>query len=77
MRVTVIGFGAMRQYLPHEGGRGELEVADESSIADVVDALGAPRRLAFSVLIDGVQASLDQKVHEGAEVTVMPPFAGG
>jgi molybdopterin converting factor small subunit len=77
MKVTVIGFGAMRQYLPEDTGRAELEVADESAVADVVDALGAPRRLAFSVLIDGVQASLDQRVHEGAEVTVMPPFAGG
>jgi molybdopterin converting factor small subunit len=77
MKVTVLGFGAVRQYLAEGSGRTEIEVTDGSCVGDVVDALGVPRRLAFSVLIDGVQASLDQEIHGDAEVTVMPPFAGG
>jgi molybdopterin converting factor small subunit len=67
----------MREYLPEGSGRTKVEVPDGSCVGDVVDVLGAPRRLAFSVLIDGVQASLDQEVYDAAEVTVMPPFAGG
>ena len=77
MKITVVAFGAMRQYMPDGSGRSELEVAPGSCVGDVVDALGAPRRIVFSVLVDGVQASLEQEVDESAEVTLMPPFAGG
>jgi molybdopterin converting factor small subunit len=77
VKVTIAAFGAMRQYLPDGGGRAQLEVPDGSSVSEVVDALGAPRRLVFAVLIDGLQSDIGHEVHEGAEVTLMPPFAGG
>ena len=79
MTVTIICFGAMRDYLPPEaeGNRAEVTVAGGSSVGEVVDALGAPRTLIFSILVDGVQASLDAEVPAGAEITLMPPFAGG
>jgi molybdopterin converting factor small subunit len=69
----------MRSYLPAgaSGNRAEVEVAAESRVGDLVDGLGAPRRLVFALLIDGRQASLEDALHEGAEVTLMPPFAGG
>jgi molybdopterin converting factor small subunit len=75
----VVCFGAMRAYLPAEtpGNRAEVEVDPGSRVADLVDALGAPRRLVFALLIDGRQAALEDSLHEGAEVTLMPPFAGG
>jgi molybdopterin converting factor small subunit len=79
MRVSVICFGSMREHLPATatGNQAEVEVEDAATVGDVVDRLGAPRRLAFSVLVDGVQASLDSPVPEGAEITLMPPFSGG
>jgi molybdopterin converting factor small subunit len=79
MKVSVICFGSMREHLPATatGNRSELEVEDAATVGDVVDRLGAPRRLVFSVLVDGVQASLDHRVPEGAEITLMPPFSGG
>jgi molybdopterin converting factor small subunit len=78
VRVTVVCFGAMREYLPAgSNNRAEIEVADESSAGDVIDALGAPRKLVFSLLVDGQQADLDRKLEEGSEVTLMPPFTGG
>jgi molybdopterin synthase sulfur carrier subunit len=79
MTVTIVCFGAMRDYLPSgsSGNRAELTVAEGLSVGEVVDALGAPRSLVFSILVDGVQATLDDEVAPGAEVTLMPPFAGG
>jgi molybdopterin converting factor small subunit len=79
MVVSVICFGAMRDFLP-PGGRGnraEVEIGDRATVGDLVDALGAPRRLVFSVLVDGVQARLDTQLSDGGDVTLMPPFAGG
>ena len=79
MTVTIVCFGAMRDYLPQSasGNRAEVPAEDGSTVGDVIDALGAPRALAFSVLVDGVQATLEDRVPSGAEITLMPPFAGG
>jgi molybdopterin converting factor small subunit len=69
----------MRAYLPAatSGNRAEVDVPGGSSVGDLVDTLGAPRRLVFALLLDGRQATLEDALHEGAEVTLMPPFAGG
>jgi molybdopterin converting factor small subunit len=77
--VSVICFGAMREYLPStaESNRAQVDVPSGASVGDVVDTLGAPRALVFSVLVDGVHADLDHVLHDGAEITLMPPFAGG
>jgi molybdopterin converting factor small subunit len=77
VRVTVAAFGAMRQYVADGSGRAQVDVPEGSRAGDVVTAIGAPHRLVFAVLVDGLQADLEQEVHEGAEVTLMPPFAGG
>jgi molybdopterin converting factor small subunit len=79
MVVSVVCFGAMRSYLPEtsSGNRAVIELPDGSSVEDLVGALKAPMQLVFSVLVDGVQARHDHTLHDGAEVTLMPPFAGG
>jgi molybdopterin converting factor small subunit len=79
MNVAVVCFGAMRDYLPEgaRGNRAEMSLAAPATVGDLVDRLGAPRRLVFSLLVDGEQASLDALLTEGSEVTLMPPFAGG
>jgi molybdopterin converting factor small subunit len=79
MKVTVICFGAMRDYLPEgaAGNRAEVDVARDATVADVAAALGAPGRLLHVVLVNGERTDLSKVVKEGDEVTLMPPFAGG
>lgn len=79
MKITVVCFGAMRDYLPEgtAGNRTEIEVRDGATVGDVVDGLGAPRRLVFSLLVDGARAELSSTPPDGSEITLMPPFAGG
>jgi molybdopterin converting factor small subunit len=79
MRVEIVCFGAMRDYLPPSanGNRAEVEVPSGGSVADLMDALRAPHSLAHSVLVDGTRAELSTELTEGAEVTLMPPFSGG
>jgi len=69
----------MREYLPAGGpdNRADLDVAEGSTVGDLIDALGAPRRLAFAVLVDGTRADLGRSLDEGVEVTLMAPFTGG
>ena len=79
MRVGLVCFGAMRDYLPGDadGNRASLDLPEGVTVGDLVDALGAPRSLVHALLVDEVQGSLDQRLHEGAEVTLMPSFSGG
>ena len=79
MKVTIVCFGAMREYLPDDadGNRATIDVPDGASVGDLVDALGAPRRLVHALLVDEVQGDLAQRLHEGAAVTLMPSFSGG
>jgi molybdopterin converting factor small subunit len=69
----------MREYISEGGAtnRAELDLPAGSTIGDVVAALGAPVHQVFAVLLDGGQASLDEEVQDGSEVTLMPPFTGG
>jgi molybdopterin converting factor small subunit len=79
VKVTVVCFGAMREHLPPSaaGNRADVELDEGADVGDLVDALGAPRRLVFALLVDGRQARLDTSLQDGAEVTLMPPFTGG
>lgn len=79
MKASVTCFGAVRDYLPAgtAGNRAEVELAEAATAGDLVDRLGAPRRLIFSLLVDGTRADLDAVLQDGSEVTLMPPFSGG
>lgn len=77
--MTVLCFGAMREHLPPgaAGNRADVELREGADVGDLVDALGAPRRLVFAVLADGRRGELDTRLEDGAEITLMPPFTGG
>ncbi|MEA2498380.1 MAG: Mut7-C ubiquitin [Actinomycetota bacterium] len=79
MRISIVCFGKMRDYLPQgtPGNRAELDVGPDAIVADAIDALGAPRSEVVALLVDGRQAGLGEKLVEGAEVTLMPQFTGG
>ena len=79
MKVSVTCFGAVRDYLPEGtvGNRVEVELAEAAKVGDLVDHLGAPHRLIFSLLVDGTRTGLGAVLQDGAEVTLMPPFSGG
>jgi molybdopterin converting factor small subunit len=79
MRVEILCFGAMREHLPADAvdNHAQVELDDEGTVASLMDRLGAPHALAHAVLVDGGRADLTTQLYEGAEVTLMPPFAGG
>ncbi|MBA3629186.1 MAG: MoaD/ThiS family protein [Actinobacteria bacterium] len=79
MKVNVTCFGVVREYLPagSAGNRAEVELAEAATVGDLVDRLGAPRRLVFSLLVDGTRAGMEATLQDGSEVTLMPPFSGG
>jgi molybdopterin converting factor small subunit len=79
VKVNVVCFGAMRDFLPAGtvGNRAAVEVAEGARVGDLIAALGAPVTLVHAVLVDGSHEGAERVLHDGAEVTLMPPFTGG
>ena len=78
MKARIVCFGRMREYLADPAsGLGVVEIPEGGTVRDAIGVLGAPVELIHSVLVDGTRADLDQVVPSDAEVTLMPPFAGG
>jgi molybdopterin converting factor small subunit len=78
MNVRIVCFGIMREYLP-DPSRNEtsVEIPAGATVGDVIDALGAPRRLVHALLVNENRSDFDEKVAEGDEITLMPSFSGG
>jgi molybdopterin converting factor small subunit len=69
----------MREYLPTNAidNHADVDLLEGATVGELVDALGAPRRLVHALLVDEVQADLAHELRDGAAVTLMPPFSGG
>ena len=79
MKVTVVLFGLLRDYLPPEasGNQAPLLLPDGADIETVVLALQIPYRRVYAILVNGEQAEGSTRLSDGDEVTLMPPFSGG
>jgi molybdopterin converting factor small subunit len=79
VKVTIVCFGAMRDYLPAGSteNRAEVELPAGATIAQLISVIDAPEALVRSVLLDGAHAEPARVLTEGVEVTLMPPFSGG
>lgn len=79
MKVEARLFATLAAYLPEEGdGRGAtLELADGSTVQDVVRSLRIPDDMPFLVMLNGRDASLDQPLADGDVLSLFPPLAGG
>ena len=79
MRIEVVCFGAMKEYLPQgtEGNSTSIEIAGAGTVADVVAALRAPEQLVHAVLVNEDPADLHAALTEGDRLTLMPHYSGG
>jgi sulfur-carrier protein len=77
--------GTVRFWAAARAAAGRAEQAyDAATLGDVVEALRAEHGPALagvlahcSFLVDGVRAGPDFPLVDGAEIEVLPPFAGG
>lgn len=74
MRVHVSLRGTLADRLP--GGSGELDLADDATVAAVSDALGLPGRHCVFV-VNGQTVKLDSPLREDDRVQAFSAIAGG
>jgi molybdopterin converting factor small subunit len=79
VRVEVRLFATFAHYLPkdNETGSRYLDLAEGSTVADVVGALGIPADLSRIILVNDEDAEEDRHLGAGDVVTLFPPLAGG
>ena len=79
MKIEVRLFATLATYLPDEsdGRSAALEVADGSTVADMVRLLGIPDDMPFIVMVDGRDAAFDRPLGDGDVLSLFPPLAGG
>jgi molybdopterin synthase sulfur carrier subunit len=84
MQVTFKLYASLTQYLPAEARRSNqvsLEVADGTSIAEIIEPFGLPEKLVHLVLVNGVYVPPDQRLsfvpRDGDVLAIWPPIAGG
>jgi sulfur carrier protein ThiS len=77
--VTVALFGPYAELLPpgSVGGKATVEVDEGTTVAALLDSLGVPQEGRRYVTIDGRRVEPAGALHEGAEVRVIIPLAGG
>ena len=74
MNVTVILVGAFREGRFLEEVR---EYATDTSVQGVIDSLGLPDPLFGAALINGVHAAVDEPLHDGDTLCLLPLIDGG
>ncbi|RME24146.1 MAG: MoaD/ThiS family protein [Deltaproteobacteria bacterium] len=75
MNVRVVLFGLLRQKAGFE--RGDVELEQGATVADLLARLGLPDRVDVWALVNGRRASRDTALSDGAEVQFFQPVGGG
>ena len=84
MNITFKLYASLAQHLPPEAARGnavQIDVAPQSTIADIIAPYNLPMKLVHLVLINGVYVAPEDRasrtLQEGDVLAIWPPIAGG
>jgi sulfur carrier protein ThiS len=84
MRVTFKLFATLQDYLPVEAKKTNalaLELAEGTTVAQIIERFGLPPKLVHLVLIDGAFVPPAERagrvLREGETLAIWPPVAGG
>jgi hypothetical protein len=77
--VTVSLRSILAKYRPDPKDREPfpVELDEGATVADALAARGVPPKLAHLVFVDKTRADHQSPLHDGAELDVYPPIAGG
>jgi molybdopterin synthase sulfur carrier subunit len=76
MRITVKLYADLRKYTDGEGTI-VLELAEESSVMNVMEYLKIPEKETKIIMVNGRRVTPDTDVNDDDRVAIFPPIAGG
>lgn len=65
------------QYAPNGQSSFEFDIADGSTVQDLIGRLGIPYEVAAVVIVGDKVASMANLLSDDDHITVIPPLAGG
>ena len=76
-KISILVFGPLREHIGNE--RIELSVVTKTTVRDVIKQFNLEKwiELGLNAAIDGNICSLDSILHDGAEISLLPPVSGG
>ena len=77
MKLNVELQAYLAQYSPDGQDKFEYELPDGARVKDLVARLHVPDEMASIVVISGKSVGFDDELHDGDQVTLIPPLAGG
>ncbi|TRZ99426.1 MAG: MoaD/ThiS family protein [Rhodocyclaceae bacterium] len=84
MRITFKLFATLQDYLPAEAKKTNalsLEIAEATTVAQIIERFSLPQKLVHLVLIDGAFVPPAERtgrmLREGETLSIWPPVAGG
>jgi len=84
MKITFKLYASLAQHLPPEAAGGnevQIDIAPDSTIADIIAPFNLPMKLVHLVLINGVyvapEARVTRTLVDGDVLAIWPPIAGG
>jgi sulfur carrier protein ThiS len=79
MKVKVRVFGYLKKYLLSDSGKIELEIEQQTNLAELLQLLGIPENeLEFNLLlVNGSNVNKDEKLKEGDIVSLVQLVGGG
>lgn len=78
MKITVKLFATLRDHMHnHSNGACEVAVHETATVQDVLALFRIPDDIPKIILINGVQKSTGDTLHDGDTLSVFPPIAGG
>ena len=79
MKIKLKLFATFREYLP-EGNDGHsimLELDENTNVENVLQQMKLPVDIPKIILINGLQKTANEVLHEGDTLSIFPPIAGG
>jgi molybdopterin converting factor small subunit len=78
MKITLKLFATLREHLKdHHNGACDITLHEKSTVQDVFKAFKIPDDIPKIILINGVQKSEADILHDSDILNVFPPIAGG
>lgn len=79
MKIRLKLFAGLRAVhgLGGQAGGGDVEAAESSTVARVLEELGVSLEAAKIILVNGRHADLETVLEEGDRLSVFPPVGGG
>ena len=78
LTVSVTLFADLRRFLPRGAdGPQRYTLAAPATMADLLDTIGIARDAEITLALDGELATLETRLHDGAEIMLLSPMEGG